>query len=311
MNNRIYVGLMCVALFLCSVWAGYTFVPRKAEPPAPIAAVVAQEDPFKSLELQAHAVFVWDVPEEKVLFASHEEVQLPLASLTKVMTALLAAEELLPDTLVKINGDAIRQEGDSGFLAGELWRLQNLIDLTLVTSSNDGAFALASAVSALPPRDTTVVPVSFSERMNAKAQEIGMRQTFFINPSGLDVHEGVSGSYGSAKDFALLLEYVIRNHPTLLEATERASITTSSESGKKHTGKNTNEFVESIPGILASKTGTTDLAGGNLAIVFEIAPLHPVIAVVLGSTADGRFDDVKRIVDAVVESYRINLLVSP
>ena len=70
------------------------------------------------------------------------------------------------------------------------------------------------------------------------------------------------------------------------------------ENGNKASAFNTNEALGAIPGLIMGKTGYTDLAGGNLAVVFDVGLSHPVIAVVLGSTIDGRFTDMKQIVPA-------------
>ena len=65
---------------------------------------------------------------------------------------------------------------------------------------------------------------------------------------------------------------------------------------------NTNEALGELPGLIMGKTGITDLAGGNLGIVFEVSPNHPVVAVVLGSTRDGRFEDMKKLVARTQET---------
>ena len=268
-----------------------------------------QSNPFADLEINARAALVFDIQRGEALYNSQEEVQLPLASLTKIMTVLLAEETLPPDTIVTVDKDALNKEGDSGLLLGERWKFSDLIDLTLVASSNDGAHALAKAVMAnlsLTNRPDQLLEnngTSFSSLMNVKAGEIGMRQTFFINESGLDAHEAVGGAYGSARDLSLLLAYVIQEYPKLFEATTLISLATYSLDGEEHRVENTNEFVESIPGIIASKTGTTDLAGGNLAVVFEIAPLHPIAVIVLGSTPEKRFSDVQALVGATIVSF--------
>jgi D-alanyl-D-alanine carboxypeptidase len=74
-----------------------------------------------------------------------------------------------------------------------------------------------------------------------------------------------------------------------------------SEDGFIHTAENTNKQVYSFPGLLGSKTGYTDYAGGNLAVVFDAGLNHPIAVVVLGSSLDGRFTDVRKLVDATAE----------
>ena len=84
-----------------------------------------------------------------------------------------------------------------------------------------------------------------------------------------------------------------------MEATAYNSVSIQSSDGV-HTTQNTNKALDRIPGIVASKTGFTDLAGGNLAIALEAGPLRPIIVVVLGSTEEGRFDDVANLTNAAI-----------
>mgnify|MGYP001567642280 CR=1 FL=1 len=260
-------------------------------------------DPFAGITLTAHAAYVFDAERGVPLFALHENVQLPLASLTKIMTALVAIETGEPDDTITVTGDAIALEGDQGLRQWEKWRLGDLIDLMLLSSSNDGAHAIASAVGAtegtLADAD---IGNAFVRAMNQKARALSLTQTYFLNESGLDVNEGVSGAYGSARDVARLLEYVIMRHPEIIEATRYKMLETASLK-ERHTAKNTNQFVENIPGLIASKTGFTDLAGGNLAIAFDAGLSHPVIVVVLGSTEKERFTDAGILIDAAMQYF--------
>mgnify|MGYP001563603591 CR=1 FL=1 len=261
-------------------------------------------NPFDSLDLKARAAFVWDINHGAPIFALHENVQLPIASLTKVMTALIALEEKGENATVTVSRDAVLKEGDHGFTVGETWRLKDLIDATLLTSSNDGAYALAS-VLAVDGKNIEIPPeYVFIKKMNEKAQQLGLHQTFFVNESGFDINFGVSGAYGSARDIARLFEYVITQHPTMVESTSRTKLTTSSLNGVMHNLENTNEFVEKLPGIISSKTGFTDLAGGNLVIAFDAGISHPVVIVVLGSTAEERFTDAEQLLFATLAYLR-------
>lgn len=263
-----------------------------------------KNDLFTTLSLESKAVFVWDVTNQKPLFAYNEESQLPLASLTKLMTALVTARHLTKDDVIIIEAESLKEEGDDGLLAHEEWTLRDLIDYTLVASSNDGADALASAVGgAEAVRGSNNGETSeeiFVEEMNALAGELGLTQTYFVNETGLDTTIQSSGSYGSARDMAKLLEYILRHNPTLTEATVYPSLTIESESKFIHTATNTNDTIGNIPGLIASKTGFTDLAGGNLVVAFDAGIAHPIIVSVLGSSMDGRFHDIEQLVHATL-----------
>jgi len=260
-----------------------------------------KKNPFDKVSLEAKSAFVWDVKENKVLFGLNEEVQLPLASITKLMTALLVTEIVPEGTIITIKRDDILPEGDNGLRVGERWVLSDVLDFTLVASSNDGAHALASVIGFVKPKqDNQTAQDLFIDEMNKRARKLGLAQTFFLSESGLDLNGAISGSYGSARDVATLMGYIIENKPEILEATKYAGLEISSKD-YIHSVENTNKYVESIPGIIGSKTGFTDLAGGNLVVAFDVGIGHPVVAVVLGSSREGRFADIEKLVEASIE----------
>ena len=97
-----------------------------------------------------------------------------------------------------------------------------------------------------------------------------------------------------------LVEYIIKNHPELLEATKHNILNTESKQGIHHTIYNTNNIVDSLPNIIGSKTGYTDIAGGNLTVVIDPALNRPVSITVLGSSKEGRFKDVEKLSNATL-----------
>lgn len=253
---------------------------------------------FQDLNLKAKAALVYDLSENKVLFQRNESTQLPLASITKLMTALVATELLPSNSNITIKNEFMQEEGNSGFLTDESWKLKDLLDFSLVTSSNDGMRSVASVIGSqlLKTEDYDLGRKDFIEKMNVRAKNIGMHQAFFVNESGLDVGS-VGGGYGSVNDVNSLMKYIILNHPEILEATKFKNLSINSETNK-HNAKNTNDIASSIPGLFASKTGYTNLAGGNLVIAFDPSLGHPIIITVLGSTEQGRFEDVETLVEA-------------
>jgi serine-type D-Ala-D-Ala carboxypeptidase (penicillin-binding protein 5/6) len=260
---------------------------------------------FDDISIEARSAFVWDVNKQKALFETNPNVQLPLASLTKLMTAI-AANDILPDkSIVTINNASLTSEGDSGLYENEKWNFKDLMRFTLVVSSNDGASAVANVAGLFEndfPSKEEDNKKSFVQAMNEKAREIGLTQTYFINPTGLDTNETVSGGYGSARDAARLLEYAVINMSEIVESTRHTAIAFESLSDINHFATNTNSSIDRVPGLIASKTGYTDLAGGNLVIAFDAGMNRPIIISVLGSTQDGRFEDIKKLVDASLKS---------
>jgi D-alanyl-D-alanine carboxypeptidase (penicillin-binding protein 5/6) len=260
---------------------------------------------FDDISVEAQSVFVWDVNKQKVLFSINENVQLPLASLTKLMTAITADDILPKESVVTIDGASLVAEGDSGLYENEKWKFKDLIRFTLVVSSNDGASAVANVAGLFKNNFPSIEEdnkKSFVQAMNAKAKEIGLNQTYFINPTGLDTNQTVSGGYGSARDAAKLLEYAVINAPEIVESTRHTYIEFESLSDINHLATNTNSSIDNVPGLIASKTGFTDLAGGNLVIAYDAGINRPIIIAVLGSTQEGRFKDIENLVAASLRS---------
>lgn len=238
------------------------------------------------------SLYAYDMTTDQVLFAQNESAVLPLASITKLMTVYVALKSLPEDTIVEISETAISMTDDHGLLVGEKWSLEDLSKFTLLVSSNDGARAIREKFE-------ETLPNSFVASMNAYANTLGMNNTTFYNESGLD--EGnLAGSYGTASDVAILLEAFSNEYPEILATTAMKYVTITSLSGIVHNIENTNESINTYPGRLGSKTGLTNIAGGNLAFIFDRGVLSPTIVVVLGSTKEGRFDDMHTLVNAVL-----------
>jgi serine-type D-Ala-D-Ala carboxypeptidase (penicillin-binding protein 5/6) len=308
-------------------WYQSTPVPTTAAVAMPLAVATtthpSEKNPFEGIALGARAAVVYDVYENKVIYAHNGDKVLPLASLTKLMTSLIAMETLDQNSKVAISQNSIDTEGDSGLLANEEWRLKDLVSFTMLTSSNDGADALAAAVGALsvttpPPPPPSAVGTgtastttyvsneylkvdSFVKRMNRRADELGLSTMQFNNPTGLDEPNGEQGGVGTAKEMAKLFTYAWNHAPSTIEHTDELRRTFTSSDGYQHVGENTNEQVRQIPGIIGSKTGYTDMAGGNLAVLYNAGLDHPIVVVVLGSTKEGRFNDVEKLIDTTYQ----------
>ncbi len=249
---------------------------------------------FNNTKLIAESAFIWDVQEQKILFNKNGDKKLPLASITKLMTALVAYELLDPEDNIRISNESLKTDGDSGFSDGEEFSMQDLTDLTLISSSNDGAVALGrEAARSISDKNSEEV---FVTAMNIKAKELGLTNTSFENATGLDLSSTAAGAYGSARDVALLMEYIITHQADAIALTTIDTTAISNESGEFHIAKNTNEVVNDIDGLIASKTGYTELAGGNLVVAFNAGLNRPIVVVVLGSSQNGRFSDTLELV---------------
>lgn len=243
-----------------------------------VAEVVAKQEPppkekkevdyFKDAQIEAKSGYVLDVSQNKVLFDKQASEQLPLASVTKVMTAIIAKE---------IYGSGTSTVTENKF--------NSLMTAMLIESSNGAATTISQELS----KDSTK---NFIGLMNKKAGELGLTQTIFSNPTGLDLSKADAGAYGSAQDAAKLLVHGYQKYPDVFEITRYPEVEVD---GKKIFNKN--ELAGKIPNIIAGKTGLTNLAGGNLALlVGEGDNLFAIV--VLGSSEKGRFSDCEKLINA-------------
>jgi D-alanyl-D-alanine carboxypeptidase (penicillin-binding protein 5/6) len=251
---------------------------------------------YKSLDLRASSVLIFDSETEKYIYEKDGDTVYPLASLTKIMTALVAMEETQEGEIISIPKEALSQTGDNGLLAYEKWGREDLLKFILVTSSNDGARALAMHVGAKNGAVSEEQSVKlFVEKMNQKAKSLGLVNTNFYNESGLDVDEKTNGGYGTAKEVVKIFDYAISSYPEIFESTIFSSQSFISLSNKEHNAQNTNQNTGKVAGISASKTGFTSLSGGNLIISFKKESGNNIIVLALGSTFTERFSDIEKL----------------
>lgn len=298
------LGIILVGLFGTLLFHNVNSEPELATPePTPLLdskqqPVVPQK--ITDVEVVAKAAYVWDVRSQRALFSKNADESLPLASITKLMTALLAHELISEDETTTVPLSAIQQEGSSGLLVGEQLTVEELNSLALISSSNDAAYALAASVGQLlGDNDPTT---QFVKGMNIRADELGFETLEFWNTTGLDLSETEPGAVGSAKDISFLMEYIITNYPEIITPTQQTATRVYNTAGAYHEVENTNDIAIDIPNLIGSKTGFTDIAGGNLTIAFEVGLNRPMIITVLGSTREERFNDVLTLVEAVQNS---------
>lgn len=240
------------------------------------APAIADTQP-SLINFQAKAVLVSDLNSDTDLISYNINRRWPLASITKLMTAVLGFEEIGRDKEIIVSETAIAAEGDSGKLrAGELYKVDDLINIMLVTSSNDAAAALAEFYA--------FGRGNFVKLMNKKAVELGMNQTVFFDPAGLSFL-----NQSTANDIRKLMKYIEEAHPEILAATRPTDF-----KGLK----NINPFA-SQANFLGGKTGYIEESKENLASLFSVNEQR-ILIVVLG--AENRFKETQELL-----SYLINL----
>ena len=255
------------------------------------------------LEIEARAFLALYLPppgsggERAVVVAHEAQTPLPLASVSKLMTALLMAESGELDRLVTIEASDLAGPADASLLrAGQTFRAADLLRSMLVESSNWSAAALARAVGG----------PDFVAQMNARARRLGMVNAHFVNPSGLDLEPATDLNFASAYDLALLAETILQNAPELWALTRAPESSLRDGAGHfHHLMVSTNKLLATPFGgaeIVGGKTGQTDLAKKNLLLVLrdQKSGSH-LITVVLG--ADDHFAETKKLMDWLYQTY--------
>ncbi len=249
------------------------------------------EDP----EIEAKSAILMEIKDgsERILFQKNIENRLPIASLTKIMTAVIAIENMPLEKFVKISKEAINQEGEAGKLVvDEEISVKNLLYAMLLESSNDAAFALASGFGW----------DNFINLMNEKAKALQLKNTNFASPMGFDSPDNFSTSY----DLARLINYSLKNQ-FLWRILKTSSFETADVSGKfLHRWENTNKLLNLLSNIVGGKTGFTNVAGGCIALVIENPKNNSkIISVLLGSPDENkRFEETEKLIDWAFKAYQ-------
>jgi len=250
---------------------------------------------------------------ERIVFQKNPEEILPIASLTKLMTAVIVLDYnpptthptgsevpqnyYLENTWITISPEAANQKDVpvyGNLKAGERFNLKQLLDLALIYSSNDSAFALSEVIGV----------ENFVEKMNQTARELKLENTNFVNPTGLDpenlyyhLPNREYFNYSTAKDLVKLAQYILFNHPLIFEI--------SLERGPYLVRNGL--FDLSLPAphqglgggfkLIGGKTGYTDEAGGCFLIVFQDEKESFFFNLILGTKRENRVGEMQKLID--------------
>lgn len=205
---------------------------------------------LESGDLSAASAVLYLAETGEVLFEKDSSAQRSMASTTKIMTALLALEQNTPDRVIEITDEMVNVEGTSaGLRAGDKIYLEDIVYCMLLESGNDAANAAAIAIGG-----------SFSEfavLMNKRAKEIGMKNTSFVTPSGLDDEN----HYTTCYDMALLAAEAIENSDFVRICSSASYKVSFIDSDKTVTLYNHNKLLGSVDGCIGIKTGFTKKSG--------------------------------------------------
>jgi D-alanyl-D-alanine carboxypeptidase len=235
-------------------------------------------------EITANAYAVEDMTEDKRIYSKNANLSLPPASITKIMTAIIALEEYELSREVLISEKCTLVEGSKvGFKAFDVLTLQDVLYGLLVNSGADAACAISNIEG----------DQIFIEKMNNKAEEMGMESTVFENEIGLDSQKF---QYSSVNDLVKLTRYAIKYDSfSKIVGTEAVTLE-SLNSTNVYKLTNTNELLLNLPGTIGVKTGQTPEAGQCLSYMYENpSKKQKFLIVILGSS--DRFGDTKKLLD--------------
>ena len=240
-------------------------------------------------EIGAQGILIQSLDENFPFLHYHTYQEWPIASLTKLLTAVVVLEEYGEDKKIPITAKAVETEGLAGDLrSGEVYTARDLLRILLVTSSNDAAAAFEEYGGG-----TT----KFVRLLNQKAEALGMMQTIVHDASGLS-----DLNVSTANDLLRLLKYIIEVHPEILNWTRTPHILTQPiNNTRSRTLLNVNPFVEE-KGFLGGKTGTHDAARENLVALFSLGKFR-VVTIVLGSS--DRVSETPFLLNWVKEAYAL------
>lgn len=282
MIKRFISALLCVVMFVIF----------------PVCAF-AEEDVFPAAasihEIPAKSAVLMDAASGRVLFENNADEQMPPASITKIMTLLLTFEAIENGTLkysdiITCSEHAASMGGTQIWLEpGEEMTAEDLIKATAINSANDASMTLAEHIGGSEE--------GFVSMMNEKAKTLGMENTNFVNPTGLDAEN----HYSSARDIAIMSRELLKHEDIKKFSTIWMDTLRNGETGLT----NTNKLVRFYKGCTGLKTGTTDGAGSCLSASAERNGIS-LIAVSMGSaTSNERFSSCRTLLDYGFSAFEL------
>ncbi len=263
-----------------------------AEENLPVQTVLAPKEITENLGaaepvLSARAALVFDFTSGQVLYQKNSAAKLQIASLTKIMTALVALEDPnYSKPIVITAADQIDVSPELHLRIGDKVMPRDLIFSMLIGSANDAALAIGNH---FPNQE------EFLQKMNTKAAELGMTSTNFTDPKGFDV----AGNYSSAADLYKLVNYALQTLP-YSEVWKDSNYSFTSLNGDRYFVRNSNDLVANHPSIHSIKTGLSPMAMQNMIIKRDLAG-HSIVSIILNS--EDRDADSLLLTDFIFKNY--------
>lgn len=244
-------------------------------------------------EANARHYLLADADSGEIIAKYDENAHVPIASTTKIMTAVVALENYDLDDIATISDKASQQIGADAYLQpGEKITIGNLLNCMLIKSGNDSAYAVAEHMDKANETDVA----EFVRKMNEKAKELGMNDTHYNDPAGLD-----TTGYSSAHDLFLVTKYALQKDEFRKIVIKSSEVVTNTDHTIYHELKNSNRLVAEYqyPGAIGVKTGYMPEAG-HVLVGAAKRNNHTLVAVVINTyadTASASADEARRLLD--------------
>ena len=285
MKKRAVTLLLCLVLVVLSLLRGFA---------ASAAGIIPATN--ADFDVPCAAAILIDEDSGTVLYEKNADARRPIASITKVMTLLLAFEALEAgkihlDDFVPVSEHAYHMGGSQIWLEpGEQMTLDDMLKAICISSANDAAVAVAEYVGGSE--------TAFAEMMNVRAYELGMTNTHFVNACGLDE----AGHLSTARDVALMSREMLLHHT---EVRDYCSIWMDTLRGGATQLVNTNKLLKSYRGITGLKTGTTGKAGVCISASAERDGVEYIAVVLHAESSKARFADAATLLNFAFANYSL------
>lgn len=236
----------------------------------------------------ARGVYIKDLSTDTILYEKQANIPLPIASTTKIATALVAADFFRPNSILTVKDGAKISGARVGLVIGEDLSFRSLLYGMLLSSGNDAAYTIAENFEG--------GVVGFVSAMNKKVMQLNLKNTHFTNPAGFDD----KNHFSSAQDLAKISEEALKNRELQRIFSTKETQVTSLDKKYVHRLSNLNKLLSQVSGVLGIKTGTTALAKENLITLVERGG-HPVLIVLLVS--DDRFGETTKLIEWTYQNF--------
>lgn len=242
--------------------------------------------------LSAKSALVYDLTDSKLIYEKNSKERLPMASLTKIMTAMVAIDHKRADDRYTVYPENLVGENTIGLSAGETMSLQELLYGVFMYSANEAAEVLAA---------NTLGRGEFVKAMNNKAKALGLKDTNFTNPTGL---EGDGDQYTTAYDLLVIARLAVSSYPQIVKASSTAKLyIPQTQDHYAYDMYNQTNLITSYPGVKGLKDGYTPEAGLCLVTYLDYGG-HKLIGIILGS--ENRRQEMKDLLDYSLKTQGIN-----